>query len=466
MAGYTRQSTYTDGDIIQASDSNDEFDQILAAFSASSGHAHDGTSSEGPVIKLIGDAGSATPLNKIEVDTANARLGFYINVSSSSVEQIRLQDGALVPVTNNDVDLGTNSLRFKDAYLSGNLSIAGNTVFSGNLTFGDADTDNVTFVADVNSNILPNTDNAFDLGSATKEWRDLYIDGTANIDSLVADTADINAGTIDGTVIGATAAAAITGTTVTATTGFTGTLTGNVTGNVTGTVSSLSNHTTTNLAEGTNLYYTTARANTDFDTRLATKTTTNLAEGTNLYYTTARFDTAFSGKTTTNLAEGTNLYYTDARFDSRLATKTTTNLAEGTNLYYTTARFDSAFSGKTTTNLAEGTNLYYTSARFDTAFSGKDTDDLSEGVTNLYYTTARANTDFDTRLATKTTSDLTEGTNLYYTDTRANAAIDARVTQTFVNNLNIDAATLGGDSKTTILATAQADALALAIALG
>jgi hypothetical protein len=32
----------------------------------------------------------------------------------------------------------------------------------------------------------------------------LYIDGTANIDSLIADTADINAGTIDNTTIGAT----------------------------------------------------------------------------------------------------------------------------------------------------------------------------------------------------------------------------------------------------------------------
>ena len=122
---------------------------------------------------------------------------------------------------------------------------------------------------------------------------------------------------------------------------------------------------------------------------------------------------------------------------SSISNHDTDDLAEGsTNLYYTTARFDTAFSGKTTTNLAEGTNLYYTDARFDS------------------------------RLATKTTSDLTEGSNLYYTATRANAAIDARVTQTFVNNLNIDAATLGGDSKTTILATAQADALALAIALG
>ena len=42
-------------------------------------------------------------------------------------------------------------------------------------------------------------------------------------------------------------------------------------------------------------------------------TTTQVTEGTNLYYTQSRFDTAFSGKTTTNLTEGTNLYYTDGR---------------------------------------------------------------------------------------------------------------------------------------------------------
>ena len=39
----------------------------------------------------------------------------------------------------------------------------------------------------------------------------------------------------------------------------------------------------------------------------------DLAEGSNLYYTTARFDSAFSGKSTSDLSEGTNLYYTDAR---------------------------------------------------------------------------------------------------------------------------------------------------------
>ena len=170
---------------------------------------------------------------------------------------------------------------------------------------------------------------------------------------------------------------------------------------------------------------------------------------------------SLSNHDTDDLAEGTNLYYTQARFDTALAGKSTTNVSEGTNLYYTSGRFDTAFTAKSTTDLSEGTNLYYTSGRFDTAFTAKSTTDLSEG-TNLYYTTGR----FDTALAAKSTTDLAEGTNLYYTDARANTAIDARVDQAFVNNLNVDADTLGGDSKSTILSTAESNALALAIALG
>jgi len=61
-----------------------------------------------------------------------------------------------------------------------------------------------------------------------------------------------------------------------------------------------------------------------------------------------------------------------------------------------------------------------------------DTDDIAEGGTNQYYTTLRANTDFDTRLATKDTDDLTEGTNLYFTDARA----DARIAAASINALN------------------------------
>ena len=50
------------------------------------------------------------------------------------------------------------------------------------------------------------------------KFKDLHLDGTANIDSLVADTADINGGTADNVVIGGSTAAAITGTTLVANT--------------------------------------------------------------------------------------------------------------------------------------------------------------------------------------------------------------------------------------------------------
>ena len=52
-ANYTRQSTYTDGDTISAADTNDEFDQLLAAFAANTGHSHDGTTGEGGPIATL-----------------------------------------------------------------------------------------------------------------------------------------------------------------------------------------------------------------------------------------------------------------------------------------------------------------------------------------------------------------------------------------------------------------------------
>ena len=150
MAGYTRQSSYTDGDVINAADSNNEFNQILAAFVNTSGHKHDGTAAEGPVIGLIGDPGVATPLNKVVVDDTNNRVGVFVDAggAGSTVEQVRFQDGAIVPVTDNDIDLGTSSVEFKDA----------------------------------------------------------FFDGTVTTDALVADTANIDGGSIDGATLGTNSA--------------------------------------------------------------------------------------------------------------------------------------------------------------------------------------------------------------------------------------------------------------------
>ena len=121
MAGYSaRQSSYTTGDTITAAHSNDEFNQVLAAFNATTGHTHDGTAGEGGPVTSIRDANT---LNRVLVDSTNNHLEFYVNVSSSSVQQFRVQDGAIVPITDNDIDLGTSSLEFKDLFIDGTANV-------------------------------------------------------------------------------------------------------------------------------------------------------------------------------------------------------------------------------------------------------------------------------------------------------------------------------------------------------
>jgi hypothetical protein len=104
---------------------------------------------------------------------------------------------------------------------------------------------------------------------------------------------------------------------------------------------------TTNLAEGTNLYFT--------NTRVYTKVKATLLAGSN---TSITFDDTL--QTITISAQG-NVQSVNTKTGAVVLT--TTDISEGTNLYYTQARFNSAFTAKSTSDLSEGTNQYFTAAR-------------------------------------------------------------------------------------------------------
>ena len=59
--------------------------------------------------------------------------------------------------------------------ITGDANIAGNLTLGGQLTIGDATSDTINVVASLSSSLIPQTTNVFDLGSASKIWRDLYI---------------------------------------------------------------------------------------------------------------------------------------------------------------------------------------------------------------------------------------------------------------------------------------------------
>ena len=105
-----------------------------------------------------------------------------------------------------------------------------NLTVTGDVDLGDATSDTITVTGRFDSDLVPSTDGARDLGASGLEWKDLYIDGVAYVDSLQADqlgaaldandqaitNINVDSGAIDGTVIGANSAAAGTFTTLVA----------------------------------------------------------------------------------------------------------------------------------------------------------------------------------------------------------------------------------------------------------
>jgi cytoskeletal protein CcmA (bactofilin family) len=218
-ATYTRQSSYSDGDVIQATDTNNEFDQLLAAFQAASGHTHDGTANEGgSVTKMLGSSltlGDGTAGNDVVVtydgETNDGVMSWkededYFEFSDdlliASTEKLQFRDtglyinsstdGQLDIVADTEIQIAATTIDINGAVdVSGNLDVGGNltvtgttTLNGGTLTLGDAATDNVVFGADVNSSIIPNTDDSYDLGSTGQRWKDAYVDGIAYIDAI------------------------------------------------------------------------------------------------------------------------------------------------------------------------------------------------------------------------------------------------------------------------------------------
>lgn len=96
MTGYVRAdgpNNIADGNIINAADLDGEFDAVVAAFNASTGHKHDGTAAEGAPITKVGPT-----------------------------QDVVISSGNITPKITNTVDIGSSSLKFKDVYLTGTVN--------------------------------------------------------------------------------------------------------------------------------------------------------------------------------------------------------------------------------------------------------------------------------------------------------------------------------------------------------
>jgi len=106
----------------------------------------------------------------------------YVNTTLGTL-QIGGPDGDITLGSTGTGSTGTfGAISGSGLNITGNAKIDGNLTLGGQLTIGDNTSDTVNVVASLSSSLIPSVDNAFDLGSQTKIWRDLYIStGSINV---------------------------------------------------------------------------------------------------------------------------------------------------------------------------------------------------------------------------------------------------------------------------------------------
>ncbi len=191
-ATYTRQSTsaIVDGGVIEASDINAEFNQILAAFAVTSGHTHDGTTAEGgPITKLLG--------NTITIGDGSAGTDIAITFDGESNDGVLtwMEDEDYFQFSDDLLVTTTEKLQFRDTAIYINSSADGQLDLV-------ADTEIQIAATTIDINGAVDVSGTLTLDTITNNATDITLDSSGDI-ILDADGADIflkDAGTTYGSL--------------------------------------------------------------------------------------------------------------------------------------------------------------------------------------------------------------------------------------------------------------------------
>ena len=182
---------------------------VMHTFSADGSGAHVGRLT----VQGLTTNGSLLPSGSLDIGSSSAKWNDLHIDGVANIDTIALGTSAglgfsshILPTSDNARDIGSSTYEWRNLYIDGiakvdtltvddNATIAGTLGITGDLTvqnfsaegnvdLGNATSDTITATGQFDSDLIPSTDNARDLGSSSKEWKDLYIDGVANIDEL------------------------------------------------------------------------------------------------------------------------------------------------------------------------------------------------------------------------------------------------------------------------------------------
>jgi hypothetical protein len=299
---------------------------------------------------VSGSYGSATQIPVLSIN-AQGQVDSATTVSVAGVSGLAYDSDTNL-LTLSTADGGSYSVKinldtFGDSDTTDDLSEG-----SSNLYYTDARVQ--TKLGNVTGHILPATDSAYDLGSPSKKFRDLYLTGQSIYlgDLVLSEHSDqLNVHNGSGTQkkfdFGA--------------------------------------NTTADLTENTNLYYTDARSRASISVTggaLSYNNSTGVITYSEVAY--GGFDSDFNAKSTSDLSEGTNQYFTTARARQSISV----NDASGDgSLAYNNSTGVITYTGPSAAevraHLSAGTGVSYSSGQFSIGQSVGTTDDVTFGKVTM-----------------------------------------------------------------------------------
>ena len=141
-------------------------------------------SSNLPTISFVASGGEATAYHsRVIVNDIEISDNTISTIASNANLELRTSGTGKV-----DIQSSTDITGNLD--VSGNITATGDITIGGNLTIGDSLTDTVVFNASINSDLVPELDNTYDLGSASYKWRNIYANNL-NATSLNLNTFEV-----------------------------------------------------------------------------------------------------------------------------------------------------------------------------------------------------------------------------------------------------------------------------------
>ena len=211
-------STAGDSDLLMQLVSTDDGSQfkimnnsntVMHTFSADGTGVHAGRLT----VQGLTTNGSLLPSGSLDLGSSSAKWNDLHLDGTAAIDTLALSTtggegvlNSLIPTADGAIDLGSSSYEWRNLFIDGtatidtltvdgNATIAGTLGITGDLTvqnfsaegnvdLGNATSDTITVTGQFDSDLVPSTDNARDLGSSSKEWKDLHLTGVGYIDEL------------------------------------------------------------------------------------------------------------------------------------------------------------------------------------------------------------------------------------------------------------------------------------------